>query len=62
MTRAGMKIVLTNPEGYELMPALDEIAQMQAADSGGRLDVVDSIEGPSKRWMSSIQIVGRRSE
>ena len=62
MTRAGMEIVLTNPEGYELMPEMDEIAQMQAADSGGSFDVVDRIEGPSKRWMSFIQIVGRRSE
>jgi ornithine carbamoyltransferase len=49
MTRGGMKIVLANPEGYELMPAMDEIAQMQAADSGGSFYVVGSIEGPSRR-------------
>ena len=44
MTRFGMKVVLGHPTGYELMPEMTEVAQRQAADSGGSFEVVGSME------------------
>ncbi len=35
MTRMGMEVVLAHPEGYELMPEVEEIAKKNAAESGG---------------------------
>ena len=35
MTRMGMEVVLAHPEGYEVMPEVEEIAKKQAEESGG---------------------------
>ncbi len=35
MTRFGMDVVLAHPEGYEVMPEVEEVAARQAAESGG---------------------------
>jgi knotted carbamoyltransferase YgeW len=35
MTRFGMHVVLAHPEGYEVMPEVDEVARRNAAKSGG---------------------------
>lgn len=34
-TRLGMKVVLAHPEGYEVMPEVEEVAKKQAQASGG---------------------------
>lgn len=36
MTRYGMDVVLAHPEGYEVMPEVEEIAKKNAAESGGK--------------------------
>ncbi|MDR1015204.1 MAG: knotted carbamoyltransferase YgeW [Coriobacteriales bacterium] len=35
MTRFGMEVVLAHPEGYEVMPGVEEVARKNAAASGG---------------------------
>lgn len=35
MTRMGMDVVLAHPEGYEVMPEVEEVARKNAAASGG---------------------------
>ena len=35
MTRFGMEVVLAHPEGYEVMPDIQEVAGRNAANSGG---------------------------
>lgn len=35
MTRFGMEVVLAHPEGYEVMPEVEEVARKNAAASGG---------------------------
>ncbi len=35
MTRFGMDVALAHPEGYEVMPEVEEIAARQAAEAGG---------------------------
>lgn len=35
MTRFGMDVVLAHPEGYEVMPEVEEVAKANAAKSGG---------------------------
>ena len=44
MTRFGMDMVLAHPEGYDLMPEIDFIAQRQASDSGGSFTITHSME------------------
>ena len=34
-TRLGMEVVLAHPEGYEVMPEVEEVAKKQAQASGG---------------------------
>ena len=34
-TRLGMEVVLAHPEGYEVMPEVEEVAKKQAQESGG---------------------------
>ena len=43
MTRLGMDVVLAHPEGYEIMPTVEEIAKKQAAESGGSFSKTDSM-------------------
>ena len=35
MTRMGMEVVLAHPEGYEVMPEVEEVAKKNAENSGG---------------------------
>ena len=44
MTRLGMEVVLAHPEGYDLMPQIDFIAQRQAEESGGSFTIAHSME------------------
>lgn len=44
MTRFGMEVALAHPEGYDLMPEIDFIAQRQAEESGGSFTIAHSME------------------
>ncbi|MGD8883766.1 MAG: knotted carbamoyltransferase YgeW [Desulfobacterales bacterium] len=60
MTRFGMEVVLAHPEGYEVMPAVEEVARRNAAQSGGRFiktnSMAEAFEGAHivypKSWAS----------
>ena len=43
-TRFGMDVVLAHPEGYEIMPEVEEIAKKNAEASGGSFTKVNSME------------------
>jgi knotted carbamoyltransferase YgeW len=43
MTRFGMEVVLAHPEGYEVMPEVEEVAKHNAAESGGSFSKTDSM-------------------
>jgi knotted carbamoyltransferase YgeW len=43
MTRFGMEVVLAHPEGYEVMPEVEEVAQRNAARGGGRFTKASSM-------------------
>jgi len=43
MTRFGMNVVLAHPEGYEIMPEVEEIAKKNAKESGGSFKKVYSM-------------------
>ncbi len=42
-TRFGMDVVLAHPEGYEIMPEIEEIAQKNAEQSGGSFSKCNSM-------------------
>jgi len=44
MTRFGMDVTLAHPEGYALIPDVVRIAKKNAAKSGGKFEVVTSME------------------
>jgi len=44
MTRFGMEVSLAHPEGYGLIPEVVEVARKNAAQSGGKFEVVNSME------------------
>jgi len=44
MTRFGMNVTLAHPEGYGLIPDVVEVAKKNAAHSGGKFEVVTSME------------------
>jgi knotted carbamoyltransferase YgeW len=44
MTRFGMEVSLAHPEGYGLIPEVIEVARKNAAQSGGKFEVVNSME------------------
>lgn len=44
MTRMGMDVVLAHPEGYEVMPEVEEVAKKNAAKSGGTFTRTNSME------------------
>lgn len=44
MTRFGMEVSLAHPEGYEVMPEVEEIAARQAAETGGSFTTSNSME------------------
>ncbi|WP_035272202.1 knotted carbamoyltransferase YgeW [Desulfonatronum thiodismutans] len=43
MTRLGMDVVLGHPEGYTVLPEVEDLARKQAAESGGSFQVVNSM-------------------
>lgn len=43
MTRFGMDVVLAHPQGYEVMPEVEEVAQRNAALGGGRFTKANSM-------------------
>ena len=43
-TRFGMDVVLAHPEGYDIMPEVEEVAKENAAKSGGSFKKVNSME------------------
>ena len=43
MTRMGMEVVLAHPEGYEVMPEVEEVAKKNAAASGGSFRKTNSM-------------------
>jgi knotted carbamoyltransferase YgeW len=44
MTRFGMEVSLAHPEGYGLIPEVMDVASRNAAKSGGKFQVVNSME------------------
>jgi knotted carbamoyltransferase YgeW len=44
MTRFGMEVRLAHPEGYGLIPETLEVARKNASESGGKFEVVNSME------------------
>jgi len=44
MTRFGMEVSLAHPEGYGLIPEVLQVASRNAAESGGKFQVVNSME------------------
>jgi knotted carbamoyltransferase YgeW len=44
MTRFGMDVTLAHPEGYGLIPEVLDVAKKNAAESGGKFSVVNSME------------------
>jgi knotted carbamoyltransferase YgeW len=43
LTRLGMDVVLAHPEGYEVMPEVEEVAKKNAAKSGGSFTKTNSM-------------------
>ena len=43
MTRFGMDVVLAHPEGYDVMPEVEEIAKKNAEKSGGSFTKTNSM-------------------
>ena len=43
MTRFGMDVVLAHPEGYEIMPEVEEVAKKNAAENGGSFTKTNSM-------------------
>jgi knotted carbamoyltransferase YgeW len=48
MTRMGMEVELAYPEGYELIPEVIGISKKNAAQSGGKFNVVNSMDDAFK--------------
>ena len=69
MTRFGMDVSLAHPEGYGLIPDVIEIAKQNAAATGGKFEVVNSMEAAfqdadivyPKSW-APYQVMERRTE
>jgi len=69
MSRFGMHVSLAFPEGYGLIPDVIERARRQAAESGGRFEVVNSMEAAftgadivyPKSW-APFHVMERRTE
>ena len=43
MTRFGMDVVLAHPEGYDIMPEVEEVAKTNAAENGGSFTKTNSM-------------------
>ncbi|EPY2272515.1 knotted carbamoyltransferase YgeW [Clostridium sporogenes] len=44
MTRMGMEVVLAHPEGYDLMPEVEDVARKNAKASGGKFTKTNSMK------------------
>ncbi len=44
LTRFGMEVSLAYPEGYNLIPEVEEMAAKQAQENGGKFEIVHSME------------------
>ncbi|MCP5106149.1 MAG: knotted carbamoyltransferase YgeW, partial [bacterium] len=44
MTRFGMEVTLAHPEGYNLLPDVLDVAKKNAAESGGKFEMVNSMD------------------
>ena len=67
MTRFGMDVVLAHPEGYEVMPEVEEVAKKNAEKTGGSLTKTNSMAEAFKdadivypRELGSVLSYGRR--
>ena len=49
MTRMGMEVVLAHPEGYDLMPEVEEVARKNAKVSGGKFTKTNSMKEAFKK-------------
>jgi len=69
MTRFGMEVVLAHPEGYEVMPQVEEVARKNAAAGGGSFSrtgsMAEAFEGADivypKSW-ASFSAMERRTD
>jgi knotted carbamoyltransferase YgeW len=69
MTRMGMEVSLAHPEGYGLIPEVVELSKKQANESGGKFEIVNSMEDAfkdadivyPKSW-APYSVMGRRTE
>lgn len=69
MSRFGMDVSLAYPEGYGLIPEVMDVAKQNAAASGGKFEVVNSMEEAfagadivyPKSW-APYHVMGRRTE
>lgn len=69
MTRFGLNVVLAHPEGYDVIPELEQIAGRHAKESGGSFEKVHSMEEAfrgadivyPKSW-APYQIMEKRTE
>ena len=69
MSRFGMDVSLAYPEGYGLIPDVIEVAKKNAAATGGKFEVVNSMEAAfkdadivyPKSW-APYEVMGRRTE
>lgn len=58
MTRMGMEVVLAHPEGYDVLPEVEEVALKNAAENGGSFRKTNSMKEPLKEQTLYIQRVG----
>ena len=58
MSRFGMDVVLAHPEGYEVMPEVEEVAKANAAKTGGSFTKTNSWPRPSRTLISSTPRAG----
>ena len=69
MSRFGMDISLAYPKNYNLIPEVEEIAAKQAKESGGKFEILDSMEAAfenadiiyPKSW-APYWVMGKRTE
>lgn len=69
MTRMGMEVSLAHPEGYGLIPEVVELSKKQAERTGGKFEVVNSMEEAfkdadivyPKSW-APYHVMGKRTE
>ena len=56
-----MEVVLAHPEGYEVMPEVEEIAKKQAEACGGSFRKTNDMKDASKMLISYILRAGHHS-